>query len=148
VLGVGGFDERFFSYLEDVDLGLRLRLAGWACAYEPVVAEHAGGGSSWQLSPPVEHWIERNTLMLVAKAFPLRWMHLVAYRQLGWAWHALRGRRLQAHLGGAAAALPMLGAMARERRRLRRSAAVPVELAVPPAPIRQRNGRGSPRSGT
>ena len=101
VLDVGGFDERFFSYLEDVDLGLRLRLAGWSCAYEPAVAEHAGGGSSWQLSPPVEHWIERNTLMLVAKAFPLRWMHLVAYRQLGWAWHALRERRLRAHLGGA-----------------------------------------------
>ena len=148
VLDVGGFDERFFSYLEDVDLGLRLRLAGWSCAYEPAVAEHAGGGSSWQLSPPVEHWIERNTLMLVAKAFPLRWMHLVAYRQLGWAWHALRERRLRAHLGGAVAALPLLGAMARERRRLRRSAKVSVELAVPAAPIRGLDGRPAPRSRT
>ena len=148
MLDVGGFDERFFSYLEDVDLGLRLRLAGWRCAYEPAVAEHAGGGSSWQLSPPVEHWIERNTLMLVAKAFPLRWMHLVAYRQLGWAWHALRERRLRAHLGGAVAALPLLGAMARERRRLRRSAKVSVELAVPAAPIRRLDGRPAPRSRT
>ena len=145
VLDVGGFDERFFSYLEDVDLGLRLRLAGWRCAYEPAVAEHAGGGSSWQLSPPAEHWIERNTLMLVGKAFPLRWMHLVAYRQLGWAWHALREGRLRAHLGGALAALPMLGAIAKERRRLRRSATVPIELAVPAAPIRRRNREGSRR---
>ena len=140
VLDVGGFDERFFSYLEDVDLGLRLRLAGWRCAYEPAVAHHAGGGSSWQLSPPVEHWIERNTLMMVAKAFPLRWAPLVAYRQLGWAWHALRRGRLRAHLGGALSALPLLGAMARERRRLRRAAVVPVEAAVPAAPISRRGG--------
>jgi hypothetical protein len=68
-------------------------------------------------------------------------MHLVAYRQLGWAWHALRERRLLAHLGGAVAALPQLGAMARERRRLRRSAKVSVELVVPAAPIRRLNGR-------
>ena len=40
----------------------------------------------------------------------------VAYRQLGWAWHALRERRLRAHLRGAAAALPLLPAMLRERR--------------------------------
>ena len=86
--------------------------------------------------------------MLVAKAFPLRWMHLVAYRQLGWAWHALRERRLRAHLGGAAAAVPLLGAMARERRKLRRSAKVSVEQAVPAAAIRARNGRPAPRSRT
>ena len=32
VLGAGGFDERLGMYLEDVELGLRLRLAGWGCA--------------------------------------------------------------------------------------------------------------------
>jgi hypothetical protein len=42
--------------------------------------------------------------------------------------------------------LPMLGAMARERRRLRRSATVAVELAVPAAPIRRLNGRPTPRN--
>ena len=138
VLAAGGFDERLFSYLEDVDLGLRLRLAGWRCAYEPAVAVHAGGGSSWQLTPPVEHWVQRNTLLLVAKAFPVRWLPLVAYRQLGWAWHALRERRLRWQLTGALAALTQLPSVLRERRALRRAAVVAVQAAVPSRPIRGR----------
>ena len=136
VLAAGGFDERYFSYLEDVDLGLRLRLAGWRCAYVPAVARHAGGGSSWQLARTVPAWAQRNTLLLIAKAFPLRWAPAVAYRQLGWAWHAARQRRLGAHLAASAAALPLLAAMLRERRRLRRGARLPIEVVVPPRPIR------------
>jgi GT2 family glycosyltransferase len=137
VLAAGGFDERFFAYLEDVDLGLRLTLAGWRCAYEPVVAAHAAGGSSWQLERPVDAWVERNTLLLALKVFPLRWATQVAYRQAGWAWHALRERRLRAHLGGALAAAPHVPATLRERRRLRRTAVVPIEEAVPARPIRR-----------
>lgn len=33
--GVGGFDERFFMFYEDVDLGWRLNLRGWRVRYEP-----------------------------------------------------------------------------------------------------------------
>jgi GT2 family glycosyltransferase len=133
---VGGFDERFFAYLEDVDLGLRLRLAGWRCRYEPVVARHAGEGSSGELDRAPAAWVERNTLLLVAKHFPLRWLPRVAYRQAAWAWHAARRRRLGAHLGAAAAALPALPAALRERRRIRRSAVMPVDAVVPPGPLR------------
>jgi GT2 family glycosyltransferase len=140
VLGVGGFDERFFAYLEDVDLGLRLRLAGWTCRYEPAVTLHASEGSSGALERPLEAWVERNTLLLVAKTFPFRWLPYVAYRQLGWGWHALRERRLRAHLRGALAALPLLPAMLRERRALRASAKVRIEEAVPPRPITRRRG--------
>ncbi len=50
VLELGGFDERYFAYLEDVDLALRLRCAGWRCRYEPAVALHAGEGSSHRLA--------------------------------------------------------------------------------------------------
>ena len=47
VAAAGGFDERLGIYLEDVDLGLRLQLAGWSCRWEPrAVAAHAGQGSS------------------------------------------------------------------------------------------------------
>jgi GT2 family glycosyltransferase len=131
VLELGGFEERFFLYLEDADLGLRLRMAGWTCVYEPVVALHAGEGSGGPPERPVHAWAERNTLLLVARAFPWRWLPLVAWRQAGWAWHALRAGRLGSHLRGALSALPMLPAMWRERGALRRSAQVPVEQAVP-----------------
>jgi GT2 family glycosyltransferase len=131
VLELGGFEERFFLYLEDADLALRLRLAGWTCVYEPAVALHAGEGSGGPPERPVHAWAERNTLLLVARAFPWRWLPLVAWRQAGWTWHALRAGRLRSHLRGALSALPLLPAMWRERRPLRRVAQVPVEVAVP-----------------
>lgn len=147
VLDAGGFDERFFSYLEDVDLGLRLRLAGWRCAWEPrAVARHAGGGSAAQLEEPVASWAERNTLLLVAKCFPLRWLPLVLYRQVAWLSYALTHQGAGAFARGAAAALPLLPAMWRERRRLRRGAVVPIGDAVPARPIRGPRAGGHPRS--
>src|SRR4051794_28719858 len=148
VLAVGGFDERLFAYLEDVDLGLRLRLAGWRCRYEPAVARHWGGGSSAALERPVGAWVERNTLLVCARAFPWRWwLGPVAYRQLAWLVAAARERRLRAFLRGAAAALPLLPAFVRERRALREGAVVGIEEAVPERPWRGPRAGGHPRAG-
>ena len=45
---VGLFDERFFAYFEDVDMGFRMRLMGWKVLYEPkaTVRHYIGGTSS------------------------------------------------------------------------------------------------------
>ena len=46
---LGGLDERFFAYLEDVDLAWRARAAGWSCAYEPrAIAHHRGSATAGQ----------------------------------------------------------------------------------------------------
>ncbi|HEV2069221.1 MAG TPA: glycosyltransferase family 2 protein, partial [Acidimicrobiales bacterium] len=44
---VGGFDEDYFMYMEDVDLCWRLRRAGWRTGYEPTArVTHAIGRST------------------------------------------------------------------------------------------------------
>lgn len=44
---VGPLDERFFAYLEDLDLGLRLLLRGWRTRYVPeAVALHEGSATA------------------------------------------------------------------------------------------------------
>ena len=137
VRAAGGFDERYFAYLEDVDLALRLRLAGHTCRYEPAVARHAGGGSSHQLPGAHRRLVARNTLVLVATYFPARWLPLVAYRQLSWLRHAARTGRLADHVRGLAAGLPRaLRAAVTDRPRRRREARVPIEVAVPARPWR------------
>jgi GT2 family glycosyltransferase len=144
VLGIGGFDESLFAYLEDVDLGLRLRLAGWRCAYEPVVARHAGQGSSSALPRPVRRLVARNTLLLVARHFPPRWAGPVAYRQAAWLWHAAREGALRDHVLGLTDALPLLPAALRARRH------ADIATVVPAAPYRAfaRSRSTSSASGT
>jgi GT2 family glycosyltransferase len=145
LLELGGFDERYFAYLEDVDLALRLRLAGWRCRYEPAVALHRAEGSSHQLSGGARYYVSRNTLLLVAKWFPLRWLPYVAYRQLGYAWHALLDGELRTHLRGLGAALSMIPGALRGRRELRHATRVPIATVVPPRPIRGPRAEGHPR---
>ena len=47
LISVGGFDEDFFCYVEDVDLGFRMRLMGHRCLLVPnAVVYHVGSATS------------------------------------------------------------------------------------------------------
>ena len=141
VRSVGGFDERYFAYLEDVDLALALRAAGWRCAYEPAIALHAGEGSSPDAGAHLG-WVARNTVLLVAKWFPVRWLGFVAYRQVALLAHAVRTRRTVAHLRALGAGLRLVPGALRDRPH----PAVPIARIVPAQPIRGRHAEGH-RSG-
>ncbi len=68
----GGFDESFFCYLEDVDLGFRLRLLGHRCLYVPsAVAVHAGGATADSRSDFAVYHGHRNLVWTWFRNMPL-----------------------------------------------------------------------------
>jgi GT2 family glycosyltransferase len=70
---VGLFDEDFFLYCEDTDLGLRARWAGWECAYASrAVVEHHYSHSAGRASALKAYYVERNRLFTLLKNFPAR----------------------------------------------------------------------------
>jgi GT2 family glycosyltransferase len=75
---IGGFDEDFFAYGDDAELGLRARIAGWKCVYAPraVVRHHRGSTLGKQSGRRLE-LIERNRVLLAVKLFPwsLLWLN-------------------------------------------------------------------------
>jgi hypothetical protein len=48
---LGGFDERFFAYLEGVDLAWRAQIAGWRCVYVPSARVFGAGALPHQCQP-------------------------------------------------------------------------------------------------
>lgn len=60
---VGGFDERYHMYCEDVDLCLRLQLAGWRLVRSPAVAVHHAQRDSLRRWRPL-WWHMRSLLRL------------------------------------------------------------------------------------
>lgn len=81
-LEVEGFDERYFSHHEDVDLGFRLRLRGYRCLYVPdAVARHIGSASFGVESNRTVYQVHRNTVWTYFKNMPagLLWKYLFAH---------------------------------------------------------------------
>jgi len=60
------FDERFFAYIEDVDLDWRMRWLGWKAWYEPAVAWHHRSATGARRSAFILRHILKNRLLLVA----------------------------------------------------------------------------------
>ena len=70
---IGLFDETFFLYCEDTDLGLRARWAGWECLYVPGASvEHRYSHTAGGASPMKAYYVERNRLYTALKNFPAR----------------------------------------------------------------------------
>lgn len=79
LLAVGGFDENYFCYFEDVDLAFRLRLQGKRCAYVPeAVVDHVSSGVSGKRSDFSTYHGHRNMIWTYVKDMPpvLFWLYL------------------------------------------------------------------------
>jgi GT2 family glycosyltransferase len=94
----GGFDESFFCYIEDVDLGFRLRLLGWRSLYVPTaVVRHVGSATSGGAhSAFAVYHGHRNIVWMFVKNMPtpLLWLLLPAHLAMNLAtiaWFVCRG---------------------------------------------------------
>jgi len=122
---LGGYDESYFSFYEDVDLNVRARIAGWGFAYVPEAVVWHVGNASWlagfaQPSAENARLVARNRLATQIKFMPAGAVPRIAAVEVGALLRAARRRRLRATLRGKLGAFGRLPALLRERRRLRR----------------------------
>lgn len=120
---LGGYDERYFAFYEDVDLNVRARIAGWRFAYVPEAVVWHVGNASWQAGferPGAENarLVARNRVATQVKFLPPRALPRVLAVEAGSLWRAARQQRLRATLRGKLEGLAWLPALLRERRRL------------------------------
>jgi GT2 family glycosyltransferase len=113
---VGGLDENFISYLEDVDLGLRGRLLGYRCLYAPTAEVlHQGHGAGLPTARYV-YLMTRNRLTLLLKNIPARLLLKYSGRLLyGQFYFFLVYKKPLRSLAGTLAALAALPRIWRER---------------------------------
>jgi GT2 family glycosyltransferase len=87
----GGFDDSFFLYCEDTDLGLRAAWRGWRSVYAPAaVVTHRYSHSSGRASKLKAWYVERNRLRTVIKNFPAMLLWRVPFFELArYFWHVV-----------------------------------------------------------
>ena len=113
---IGLFDESFFLYCEDTDLGLRAQWAGWGCRFVAGArVEHRYSHSAGRASPLKAYYVERNRLYTIVKNFPAGMLWAAPFASVArYFWHvaALAAGRGKAgeyrQAGHSAALLPFL----------------------------------------
>lgn len=121
---LGGYDERYFAFYEDVDLNVRAQVAGWSFEYVPEAVVWHLGNASWTAGferPSAENarLVARNRLATQLKFMPVSAAPRIAAVEAGSLFRAARQRRFVATLRGKLAVLPWLPRLLRERHRLR-----------------------------
>jgi GT2 family glycosyltransferase len=138
---VGLFDEAYFAYCEDMDLGWRARLKGWRCLYVPkAVVYHLHSATSGQGSPFKRYLLTRNRIWTVLKNYPSPeiWLDLpkLLLYDLAAALYRVNVEKNLSPLQGRVAALRQLGRVLKQRREIQREQAVAKEswqqLLIPP----------------
>lgn len=120
---IGLFDEDFFSYFEDVDLGFRAQLAGWKCIYVPTaIVYHHYRGTSENISSFDFYYTPRNRIFLMIKNMPLnlilRKIHKLIYAQLSIAIYFLTEKQLLNLLKAYLGVLRKLPSMLKKRKKI------------------------------
>jgi GT2 family glycosyltransferase len=97
----GGFDETFFAFGDDADLGMRARLLGWKAWYAPkAIVHHRHSATAGAYSPLKIMLVERNRLLLAIKNFPCRLLLSNPYWSLRrLIWHAYAATKKQGAAG-------------------------------------------------
>jgi GT2 family glycosyltransferase len=120
---LGGYDETYFSFYEDVDLNVRAQIAGHRFAYVPEAVVWHAGNASWQAGfkqPGGENarLVGRNRIATQAKFIPASALPRVLAVEAGALLRAILQRRFRATLRGKLEGLARLPRSLRERHRL------------------------------
>jgi N-acetylglucosaminyl-diphospho-decaprenol L-rhamnosyltransferase len=143
-LDLGGFEERFFCYGEDVDLGFRLRLAGGRCVQvKDACVLHEGSGVSGRYSDFTVYHGNRNRIWMTYRNMPavLYWpfapLRLLADLYLcGRAWSVGAGRAYTRAVVDGYAGLPGLASDRRRLQRARKASVGEIARALAWSPIK------------
>ena len=127
---LGGFDEHFWMYLEDVDYGFRAQLAGYGSVFAPAarVYHHLSASSGDVMA---SYFVGRNSVWVIAKNMPggllrANWAAIAGgqLRIAGDALRVIQGKAARARLHGQLAGLIGLGVALAQRKRIQQARSV------------------------
>jgi GT2 family glycosyltransferase len=131
---IGLFDDDYFAYLEDVDLGLRAQSAGYKCLYVPsAIMYHLGTGTTGSgYHPLVVRLSAQNNLNTIVKNIPAPLLLKFLPQMLYWQAYYLavvivRGGQIVPWLQGTLKAIAMLPKMMAKRAAIARKRKVTVD---------------------